>query len=577
MSLNGRPYMIDTARMEEFTRRSIPLLRNQANTGEQFGEGSLNPEELWRRNQDSWDHGAGQTHYDREDSDRRRFRASKGVDVWTRWQLSLLPDTTSKRASAALNLELMPVGDQLYLTDGASLLRTASLTGTPTWTVVTGTPVTAATSMTSDGFAVFTAHGADGIYRTERGAGTTASHVTGTVALVGYVKGRLMAANGASLYNIIAGGLLPSPLYTQPNSDFRWVGFAEGQAAIYAAGFSGDKSLIYRTAIKQDGTALDVPIIAGELPDGEIVRAVGGYLGFILLGTDKGVRFCAVDSSGNLTVGSLIRTTSPVRCFEGQDKYVWFGWENYDGTSTGLGRLDLSTFIAPLTPAYASDLMVTGQGAVRSVITFGDGRVLAVSGLGVFQQSTDRVSSGTLDTGLISYGLSDPKVAMFLDVRLASTAGENRAYLSADGAAFVLIGTRSGPATSAFQAGEVVGETFEIRQELVRSAADLTSGPVITRQTLRSYPSPASGEIFTVPVLLHEKVVTLADDEHVLDPAHELDLQIRLRQSRALVVMQLGCEAFTVLLDDSVWAPSHPSSDGCGWNGTHILKMKAVA
>lgn len=577
VSINGRGYMLDLQDgSDAFSRRSIPLLRNQANTGDQFGEASLNPEELWRRSQDSWDHGAGQTYLDREDSDRRRFRSSKGVDVWERWRLSLLPDVDSKRASTAASLLLQPVGDNLYLVDGASLLRTTSLDGAPTWTAVTGTP-NAPGSITSDGFNVYTSHGASGVYLTTRGGASTASYTTGTVSLVGYVKGRLMAANGSSIFNITASGALPAALFTQPNTDFTWVGFAEGQAALYAGGFSGDKSLIYRIAIKQDGTGLDAPIIAGELPDGEILRSIGGYLGFILLGTDKGIRFCATDGSGNLTIGALIRTSQPVRCFEGQDKYVWFGWSNYDSTSTGLGRLDLSTFIAPLTPAYASDLMTTGQGAVSSVVTFGDRRVFTVAGLGVFNQSIRRVSSGTLDTGLISYGLADQKVGVFVDVRLSDFSGSNVGYVAVDGGAMVQVGTRTGSSDAEpFQIGQVSGETFEVRHELRRDGVDTTRGPVITRFTLRAYPKTTRGEIFTVPLLLHEQVRDRQDTVVHVDVQTELSELLALQNSRALVIYQVGTESHTVLVEDSVYVYSHRTSDGRAWNGTHNIKLKGI-
>ena len=86
-----------------------------------------------------------------------------------------------------------------------------------------------------------------------------------------YVKGRLMAAgsgatDGYKIWNITASGNNPAILYTHPNTAFTWVGFAAGQQHIYAAGYAGRTSLIYKTAIKADGTALDIPSQAGELP-----------------------------------------------------------------------------------------------------------------------------------------------------------------------------------------------------------------------------------------------------------------------------------------------------------------------
>lgn len=573
VALAGRPYMIDTERLSEFTRRAIPLLREQADNTGAPGEQTLSPEELWRRSQDDWSHGAGQVFLDRKDSDNARFRSSKGVDVWTRWAMSLLPGTAVKRASANTNVNLITAGDRLYATDGAALVSTTDLT---TWTTVTGVPATAASDITSDGFNVFTAHGADGIYKTTRGAAGTTSYATGAVSTVAYVKGRLMAANGPSIYNVTAAGALPTALFTQVNTDFTWTGFAEGQNAIYAGGFSGDKSLIYRIALKTDATALDAPIVAGQLPDGEILRSIDAYLGFVLLGTDAGVRFCATDGDGNLTIGALVRTSSPVLCFEGQDKFVWFGWTNYDGVSTGLGRLDLSTFIAPLTPAYASDLMVTGQGAVLAVATFRGVRVLAVSGLGVYEQTAALVSSGTLDTGLITYGLPDLKTAVYLDVKVQDPVDTNRAYVAVDGGSFALVGSRSTSATDAFSVGELSGERFEIRHELLNSDGTATTGPVVTRYTLRSFPRPSQGELFLVPVLLHERLETLSG-LHILRPDEEFASLVRLREGKQLVTYQIGTESFTVQVDDALFQYSHLTANGKAWNGTALLKLKSPA
>ena len=131
-----------------------------------------------------------------------------------------------------------------------------------------------------------------------------------------------------------------------------------------------------------------------------------GYLGFLLIGSNKGFRLAVQDTNGNLTLGALIETGSTVRAFEGQGQYVWFTWEAYDSTSSGLGRMDLANLSDrnALVPAYASDLMATSQANVASVATFDDKRVFTVSGDGFYAQDTDLVAEGSLDSGLINYG-----------------------------------------------------------------------------------------------------------------------------------------------------------------------------
>ena len=157
---------------------------------------------------------------------------------------------------------------------------------------------------------------------------------------------------------------------------------AGGQNAIYVAAKSGDHSYVYKITIKTDGT-LDTPVVALELPTGEHLTSIYSYLGFVLLGTDKGVRYCNTDNLGNLVAGPLIPTTGDVNDFVAEDRFVWFGYSNYDGTSGGLGRMDLSQFSSTNLPAYATDLMYDSTNAVKSVTTFNKKRVFSISGVGV--------------------------------------------------------------------------------------------------------------------------------------------------------------------------------------------------
>lgn len=910
VALNGRPYQLDL-KSGRFGRRSIPLVRAQADDSVTPGEGSISREDLWRSTINDWSHGAGQVQYDRPDSDPRRFRSSKGIDVWDRWELSLLPATDQKRASVNTNLALVTAGAYLYVADGNEVFWTQDATvDSPVWTssvIHVAEAAQSVKSITSDGYYVYAALGSNGVHRTVRGATTSAHHSDLSATLLAYVKGRLMASNGNALYNITASGTAPSALYTHPNTDFcvdeatevltrrgwvkhddlstadealtldpytdsiawqpvlqvnrfdwngtlerwhstridalttpshrwmtksnvankssvfltteelhdkphhlmvvgggdinnafadsatisdelvellgwvitegymrttqrhgrnvdnsviitqsmknpghverirglgkhfaaqgatcsvyerqsgivdfyfgagisqiirglipdkqlpaellsllthdqalllyrtlldgdghvrakgshwfqkdserldafqmlcsmlgyrthrrqpssdgrygeasavaiyrqrhvtnrslrksqehyegvvwcpttpsgtwlarrngttywtgnSWVGFAEGQGHLYAAGYSGDKSLVYRSAVKSDGTALDVPVVAGELPDGEIVRSIHGYLGFVVIGTDLGVRFATADSNGNLTLGALIRTDRAVHAFEGQERFVWFGWPNYDGASTGLGRLDLSTVgaagLSPLTPAYASDLMAAAQGSVLSVVTFQDRRVFAVSGSGIWGQDSALVASGSLDSGKITYGLADLKVAMYADIRHLALQGTVSEYLSTDGGSFVLIGTNSTPGSLApaatFPAGQARGESFELRTTLARATTDTTTGPTVTRMTLRSFPSPARGRYFQVPLLLHDTVL-VGDSPVDVDVVTELGLVESLESSRDLVTYQEGAMSYTVLVEDTEWVAYDRTQSGEFWNGTLVVTLK---
>jgi hypothetical protein len=585
VAVAGRPYRIDLAadlngfRGEHFNRKSQPVLRSQADTGTTPGENSISREDLWRRTQESWHHGAGQTYLDRADSDSARFFSSKGLNVWDKWSLTLLNKTSLARSSANTNLRLTSAGSYSYLSDGNSLVYSPDLSqATPTFTTVTGTPASSCQWVTSDGYNVYAAYGASGIYSTTRGAAAATSFNTLACTLLGYVKGRLMAANANSIYNVLGSGAPPTALLTQANTDFTWVGFAEGPGFIYAAGFSGSRSLIYKITLTTDGTALSAPIVAGELPTGEIVRTIKGYLGFLLVGTDLGVRVASISSTGDLTFGSLIGTPAAVLNFEPADRFVWFGYSNYDSTSTGLGRLDLSVFNQPLTPAYASDLMATGQGAVTSISSFphfsgvGSGRAFAVSGVGFYVQRIGLyVASGTLDTGRIAYGIADDKVALFVDVK-SDFESDVSATLTTNTGAVVNMGTITTPVP--FNAAQARGEYFSV-------ALTMSSGPglftgTVTRMTLRAYPAPPRSFRFTVPILLHTKVTDLAGNDYYLDPYEERQTLEALLRSQALFVYQEGLHGYTVLLDDVSWIPVKQTSDENSYDGTLVLSMKEI-
>jgi hypothetical protein len=573
-AVNGLGYAIDERK--GLSRQSIPGLRPQADTGAEPAEQSLNPQDLWRRFQESWDRGAGQDTLDRADSDRRRFRTSKGVDVWTRWELGLLPDTAGMGANTAAFALAMANG-RLYAAAATAPFLQYTTNGT-TWTTVTGLPASAPMSMATDGFHIWTAHGADGIYQHDADTSTSSSYVTGPVSRVGYVRGRLMASFEDKLYNIAASGALPAALLDHPNSGFRWEGFAEGPGNVYCFGSalgSADRALVYRTAIKPDGASLDVPVVAAKIPPGEFAYAMGSEGGLGILGLSTGWRPFLAEANGDLTLGPLVRTGSAVRALAVQGRFAWYGLTNYDGASTGLGRADLSTDTAAGTsrdgavpvPAYASDLMATGQGNVTAVVDWFDRRVFAVPGLGVFGQSATgvRVPSGTIDSGLVTFGLPLRKTAVSVETRFRPLpAGASVATaMATDSGAFNTLGTAAGAGTAgrSWPADLYAGETFELRETLSRATATAT-GPAFTRHTLSAFVVPRPGILLTVPVKLFSSVLLDGDSLQNYDPISEVERFDAYRVAGSLVSIQEHTRAYRGFVVDYRWDPEHDTPDG---------------
>lgn len=572
IAIGGRPYQIiwEKEAIEvwgaKYKTIAQPLMRAQSDQSNTPGEQSISPENFWRRSQENWVNGSSQLQQDRKGSaDTRfnsiesRFYSSKGINPWVPFQASLLNSVTLQKASANSNLQVIVNGANLYLNDGGAL--SVSTDGGVTWSSVTGITGTV-NSICSDGTLLYAAS-TTAIYTV---TGTVAtSYVTSPASVLGYVKGRLMAVVGTAIYNITAAGALPTALLTRA-SGYSWVAFAGGQSMIYAAGYSGTKSTIYRITIAADGTTLTAPINALDLPDGELAQSIYAYQGYVTIGTSLGVRFCNVASDGSLIMGALIPTTSPIYCFDGQASQIWYGLSNFDSLSTGLGRMDLTTFTATLTPAFASDLMAgnlasSAQGAVRSVQSFSGYHIFTVDGKGLYIENLNSpVATGTLTTGWIGYNLIDTKLALFLDIAHFPLNGTISAFFAADNGGLTAVGT------SAVVGSTSPGNSFPVNQKSgfqfqAQFTLTPTNGvsPILTRWTLRSYPTPTRSLQFHVPIDL-ASTINIAGLETKVDVPTELRFLRSLLTSQQIVSYQEGKESFNCVMYDFQWLPKEIDS-----------------
>jgi hypothetical protein len=585
VALNGRPYQLDI-KSNAFSRQFDDRVRSSVDQSTEPGEAAINTQGLWRRSQSSWHFGAGQEYSDTADSELFRFKNSKGVYVWDRGQCSLLPDTTLASASANSNLYMATASDRLYSADDQALKFTTDFVA---FTTVTGTAASAIYSLASDGFNVFYSYANGDIDQTNAGISTSSAYITGIEAgYLAYVRGRFMVAGqGADkrkIWNITtapgSSANNPTALFTHPNSDFNWVGFAGGQNNIYCAGYAGNKSLIYKTTIKPDGTALDIPTVAGELPLGEVVQAIDAYLGFIVIGLQNGLRFCSSDSDGNLVIGPLIETGSPVTAFSAIGKFIYFAYTNFDTVSTGIGRLDVSTQITTNQPVYASDLMATGQGAIVDIHEFDGKPVFTVAGLGAYRQhATDLVASGFLDSGIYRWGVPDSKFIPKWDLRTKPLKGSISVSVTADGGSVRDVGTQSllGSLESTFNGYEDRVFEAEARIVFTRSATNPAEGPTLTRWLGRAYAAPLRSQLFSVPLLLHHRM-NLRGKEYFFDVDDELTRLRDLVENPRVVSYQENFESFSVVVEDVRWQPvdARNAHNEWDWEGTCTVIMRSV-
>jgi hypothetical protein len=591
VAIDGRPYMVDQ-KSGKFQRGYEQRVRDSQDTSTSPGEAAINPGGLWRRGQDSWHFGAGQIYADTAESKDYRFYKSKGIDPWTKGQLSLLNATKRSLESANTNLFTCVVEsggtEYLYVADGGVVRFSSNpYAATPTWTAVTTgspttLPTTAITGLETNGQNVYIAWTSNDIWYTTPGSTTatffypTSGTDDQTYNAFGYAKGRGFAAVEQDLYQIGVGSGSHTIFYDNPDTTFRWVGAAAGQNAVYAAGHSGDKSLIYKITIKTDGT-LDVPVVALELPVGEIVSAIHGYLGFIAIGSNKGVRFCSTDSNSSLIAGALIPTTSAVNDFTSEDRFIWFAYTNYEGSS-GLGRLDLSNFTSINTPAYATDLMYNSTGVVKSVASIGGKRAFAIAGVGVVvEDSANLVASGEIESGTWRWGIPDRKFVAKVDTRSTPLSGSIVSYLKTDNGDYQELGIWSSEndTENVFNGSDAKAIEAGFKFVFNRNATTTSSGPTLTRWMARAYVAPFRSQVFVVPIILH-KSVNVKDKTYYYDVEEQQLFFDSLLESPRIITLQIGNFTHTVILEDIAWESSDSHGNSWTFDGTIVVTLRSV-
>lgn len=590
VSIDGRGFNLDLA-SEAFSRRSVQLLNTQqAQSGL---DQSVTSPEVWRRPVDSWHMGADQTRYDRDESLPYRYHQSVGIDPWNRYGFELLPETTLVRALAANEKALLKsIGRSLYVAVGASVWEYADLLASMA-NPVEATQAAPVIGLCADGENVYALLNS-GVVRRRTPNGAWADFATipafnASKAMIAYVKGFVLVGNGPDLLNVTSGA--PVLVYKHPLAGWWWRSACEGLSVIYVLGGMGDRWHVHRVSIKATGADLDPPIVASTLPEGEYAYAIASYLGYVLIGVNSGWRFGMPDGSGNVTYGQLVPTNLPVLCFEGQDRFVWFGMSKTGATArvliervlesenAGIGRADLSTFIAPMTPAAASDLAGSDLGVTRDVVSVGaelDGigkRVFSVDGVGVFIEADTLVRNGWLTQGKVSFNSTDPKMGLYAQVYHEPLRGEVHVEVAneSDGV-FMDLGmndTRDSTTLGNMPYPQKF-DSLEMRLTLHRDSHDHTRGPRITRTEFRAINIPGRATEWRIPLIVHESQ-NYADVEFSRDVPGDYDFLVNLVQSRRAFTYREGERRWILHATDFLWTPYKMTANGAAYQGTFLL------
>ena len=527
VAIGGQPFLLAASDKYPYQRQTATYRKQQFDNTKEVGEQSF--EGWWLRSQSSFHLGAGINYLDPYLSEnvQYRFNDSAGVDVWTPGQVTMLPDTENV-FTLSDNVNMFGATDSLdqdcvFVSSNTTLTRIAA-DGTDA-TVAYGGSGTNITSLTQDGLNYYVANDT-GIYRGSlTGTGATGSiyYQTGDRTVMGFVKQRLVAAIGPSVYEITTstgatGPLVADKRYTHPDTNWRWTSIVEGPQAVYASGYRGTNSSIFKFSLSTAGVmpTLTQAVTAADFPDDEHVTALGVYLGtYMLIGTNRGIRVGIIDANGDISYGPLTyekSTSSHTLSFAFKDRFAYATITNGIDGKSGLIRIDLSQETEPGRYAYAKDLSSGTTGNCRAVAFIGDtGRVaFAVADSGVyFQHATNKVASGFLDTGYIRYATIEKKYFKLIKPRfntpMFGTCTISTKEVDGDINSIITI-AGSTPALNTDLATNIASpqEELAFRFTFGRDTSDTTKGPEFDGYQVKSLPAVNRARQLTIPLVNYD-------------------------------------------------------------------------
>ena len=387
-ALGGMPFIYAISDARPYVRQTAPYRKEQFDNQTEPGEQSLTG--WWIRSQSSFQDGTGITFYDPAlipGEGTFRFADSKGVNVWTEGEVTLLNNTASahyttgvvrangKPSQIARSIQWAGTNGVL-LVDGYDVDKIA-IDGTDThfidyaagidkpvyaicddgvnayWvtaildsgvdkTAVYKKPLTGSSASTADVTLMF-----------------SSSTIVANEATMEYVKDRIiMAVNNKIFEFATTASSLPTAVYTHASTGIVFTSVAASGTAIYVSAFEGIQSYIYKfTLSTSTGSmpSLTSAITAAQMPTGEKIFKIEYYLGYMLIGTNKGIRVATVSDDGSIIYGPLmVETSQPVYDFAFRDRFVW-ATTGVAGEG-GVIRIDLGNDLGGLRFAYANDL-----------------------------------------------------------------------------------------------------------------------------------------------------------------------------------------------------------------------------
>ena len=447
-ALGGMPFIYAISDQRPFIRQTAPYRKEQFDNQTEPGEQSLTG--WWLRSQSSFHNGTGITFYDPAlipGEGTFQYADSKGVNVWEEGEVTLLKASTqghnttgtiacNGRAQQHIRSIKWGTTEGILVLDEFDVDK-IDTAGTVTHFIDynTGTD-DKVYAICDDGITAYWVTndtGPSGKLEVNKKVLTgnsstsatvmfTANGITVTNAVMEFIKERIVMCANNSVYEFSsAASSLPSAIYTHPDVNHVYTSITASGPAIYIAGYNGIQSTIQKFTLTTAGAmpTLSSAVVAAELPVGEIVQDIYYYLGYMAIGTSKGIRIATVnDQDGSITYGPLIvETTQPCYDFAARQNYIWCA-TGVDG-NPGVIRIDLSVELSPLRFAYANDVYFSGVTGHPTTacgflgttdrLAYATAKVSTTDGYVYSESASTLITNGYLTTGYIRYNTLEPK------------------------------------------------------------------------------------------------------------------------------------------------------------------------
>ncbi len=556
MAINDMPFFLNTGDEFPHTRRTAQYRKQQIDQSNEPGEQSITG--WWVRAQSSFHGGSGIKFYDPSPGETvpYRFTDSKGVNVWEKGKVTLLKNVTEgHETTGAIDSNgvvqqhmrgikwstftgaLVHDGydvDKIKVTDPSNPVHfidynagagvypvyaicddgtnaywiTNATAGGSTKLTAYGKPLTGSSASTADEFKIF----------------DNSQIITNGV--MEYVKQRLVICADNKVYEcppLVSS--TPILLYTHPSTSHVYTSITASGPAIYISGYNGSRSTIEKYTLASGGSmpVLSSAQVAAEMPEGEIIHKIYYYLGYMMIGTNKGVRAAQVsDQDGSIGYGPLIvETSQPCYDFTARDRFVWCA-TSVDG-EPGLIRIDLDNEIEALRFAYANDVYYAGvtghpttaccfdgntDPATVDRLMFATAYASSANGAVYVEDASTLVSSGYITTGKIRYGTLENKVFKNLKARVDNTnGGLSLKSIDAYDAEYNIGTFSQGDFTPEVSVTYPVGaqEYMSFKFTISRSSTNSAKGPVFNGYQLKSLPAVPRQRLIVYPLACYDR------------------------------------------------------------------------